>query len=243
MTILANLYISNFSILNYTTIQSDLSITQTSIFNNPITVLSNLNISNISLFYNDTSILSNLYVSQFSLFNDCTINSNLFISNSSIINNLTSLSNLTVNNQSLLNNCIAQNVTLINSLTISNSSTINHINIYGQIVNELIHYPSNDAAILGGVPLWGLYRTGGIIKIRINTVPSVLALNGFGTMNSSLGQPFNDPGASIIDESTSTIETIGTVSINKLGTYIRYYNALDSNGNVINTVSRIINIV
>jgi hypothetical protein len=61
------------------------------------------------------------------------------------------------------------------------------MNIYGQVVHQLIHYPSNDAAILGGIPLWELYRLGGIIKIRINTVPSVLALNGFGIMNSSLG--------------------------------------------------------
>jgi hypothetical protein len=104
-------------------------------------------------------------------------------------------------------------------------------------------YPDNDTAILNNIPLNGFYRTGGIIKLVIPTLPSIIQLNGNSTINSNLGTDFNDPGATIIDGSNSTIQIIGTISTSKIGSYIRYYNALDVNGNIINTVKRIINII
>jgi hypothetical protein len=130
-----------------------------------------------------------------------------------------------------------------NGLTVSSVTNIGSVNILGSIIGSLPEFTDNDSATGGGVPLWGFYRTAGIIKIRINTVPTIISLNGASIINSNFGLTFTDPGVTLTDSVNYYVETIGTVSINKLGSYIRYYNAMDLNGNIINTISRIINII
>ena len=58
------------------------------------------------------------------------------------------------------------------------------------------------SAVGGGVPLWGFYRSGGIVKIRLNTNMPTLNLIGSSTISIAYGEMYTDPGvvaSSIID--------------------------------------------
>ena len=242
ISFLSNLNVSYISPLtNSVSILNNLNISGIANINGSISINSNINISNNTILQN-TTCLSSLYISGNSNINSNIYNS-LIVTGNSNINNLTNLSNLDVEGNIVINNSINNNITLFNSLNISGYTTINNINILGQLINNLPEYPDNDSATTGGVPLWGFYRTGGIIKIRINSLISVLVLNGTSTINLYLNDIFIDPGATLTNSLNYTISTIGTVTTQQVGSYIVYYNALDSNNNIINTLSRIINVI
>jgi hypothetical protein len=243
ITILSNLNISNnTTIPNLSNILNNLTINNNSIFNS-ISINSNLNILKDTIFNNSVSNLSNLYINGYSIINNQINSSFLSVTGTSNFNNISFLSNLNVEGNCYMNNSINNSITVGNSMNISGTTKINTLNILGQIVNNLPEYADNDSATNGGVPLWGFYRTGGIIKIRINTITSVLTLNGSSTMNLYLDDIFNDPGANITDTSNDTISVVGTVTVNNIGSYIVYYSAIDSYGNIINTISRTVNII
>ena len=77
-------------------------------------------------------------------------------------------------------------------------SALANLNIISNIISQLPEYPDNATATLASVPIWGWYRTGGIIKIRLNNIPPTIYLSGLSsiTMTSS---NFIDPGAYAID--------------------------------------------
>ena len=56
------------------------------------------------------------------------------------------------------------------------------------------NYKDNAAAVSAGVPLWGFYRTGGVLKIRLNDIPPNIMLIGPGTITISYGSMYTDPG-------------------------------------------------
>lgn len=239
LTINSNLNISNNAILLNITGTNNLYISSQTFINN-ITINSSLYISNTTLL-NNASILSNLYVAGSVILNTTTINSNLSINNTTIINNNTNLSDVTIKN-AVFNNTIIKSCTLLNNLNVSGMINLNVLNVGNQINGMLSEYTSNENAIMNGVPINRFYRTGGIIKICTNTLQSILILSGTSPLNLYLGDTFIDPGAYSTDQSINTIQIKGTVTPEKAGSYIRYYTAIDSNNNIVNTLSRTINI-
>jgi hypothetical protein len=242
ISFLSNLIISNMSPLqNKVNISNNLTISGNTYINESATINSNLNILNDAILQSDSTYLSSLLINGNSLINNNMYNSYLLVSGYSMIQNISNVSNFNVEGNITVNNSINNNITSLNTLNISGYTNINNINILGQIINDIPEFTNNDSAIIGGVPLWGLYRTGGIIKIRINTLSQVITLNGNSIINLYLNDIFIDPG--IINNFNYNISTIGTISTQKIGSYLLYYNALDNNNNIINTLSRIINIL
>ena len=180
------------------------------------------------------------------------INSNLYISNNSNINGSVSLlSNLYVSG-----NCSFNNTYIGNNLNILAP------NIYLQLSENL----TNSDAANNGVPLWGFYRTGGILKIRLDTIPPVLTLNGNTTMNILINDTFIEPGLVATDNLDTNIipyikyiyntsntqllssyiyitqpTTLNIIDTTIVNTYTIIYEAKDSVGNI-GTTNRIVNV-
>jgi hypothetical protein len=229
-------------------------------------------VSNNTIINGTVSINSSLYVSGSLSMNTGTINSNLYVNNNTLINNnITILSSLLISNTSILNNT----TTINNSLNVSGNTTINgnitlgntltNLNILGKIIGNLPEYSDNTSAISNGVPLWGWYRTGGIIKIRLSDQPPILNLSGSSTINITSGNTFNDPGVyaydnidgilvpyltSINNTSTSNIiinqipitgtTLITNTTILPIGNYIITYNAINTSSNYQNIYRNLI---
>ena len=236
-----NLYINTNAILkNTATVNSSLLISGT-IMCNDLNVSNNLNISNNSIIKNIT-ILSNLNIFKSLIINNnCTINSLLYSGKIITYNNSTFISNLYINN--VTGNTInVSNNGIFSTLNISGDCYTNSLSI--KSLNGLLQdYPDNDSAIANNIPLWGLYKTGGIIKIRINKIDTIIILTGTSIINLYINDIFIDPGAYIPNNTNSYIlNTIGSVNTQYQSSYIRYYNAVDINNNIICSISRTINI-
>lgn len=248
------------NINNLISINSSLNISGSAKFNNNTSVKSMLNISDITNFNNSISINGSLNVSSFAIINGpISINSYLNITGSTnIIGNSTINSRLFVSNTSIFNNA----TTFKSSLTISGSSIFNNdvsiksnLGIFGQLISALPNYNLNIDAKNGGVPVWGWYRTGGVIKIRLNDIPPTVYLSGSTSLSIYLGS-YTDPGAYAIDYFnnynlvyltsilsgssnllTSNILISGTstlvtqTSILPAGSYTTTYRATDSSNN------------
>jgi len=254
VTINSNLFVNGNTIINNnTTINTNLYVSGNSILNGNTTLNASLYVSGNTLLNGTTTILSSLYVSGTSIFNkSVTINSNLLISNNTILNSDTTFnSNLNISGTSILQG----NITL--------GSNLSYFTILGNIISILPEYKDNQAAIDGGVPLWGFYRTGGIIKIRLDNIPPVISLIGSSTITGSPGSTYTDPGAtatdnldsnpiiSIIEVMKESINYINnpiiisntTIVVNTsiplvVGTYTIKYIATDNTSNVSSPVNR-----
>ena len=268
-----NLYIGNNLLAYNTSILSNIFISNT-ILNNATTILGSLTISGASIF--NTLLGNSLYVSNYSIFNNLTLLSNLYSSNNSILNNTTILSNLitygpnVINNISVLSNLfITSNATIKGNATfgtIIGKSSVTNFNVQGIIVAPLTEYLTNSQASLYGVPLWGFYRTGGIIKIRLDNSPPIITLNGYDMIYVELGDLYIDPGVTAIDFIDNTVlpyisliegnnislslnilansqnDLTALLNTNIQNTFTITYTAIDSSGNLgINTRQVIIN--
>ena len=135
--------------------------------------------------------------------------------------------------------------------------------ILSNIISQLPNYKDNASAVLGGVPLWGFYRTGGVLKIRLNDVPPNIMLIGSNTINISYGIMYIDPGVvassiidgqiipnliSIIDNNNNNI-LVNTIPINgptiisnllPVDQYILTYKATDNAGNYTTIIRNLI---
>jgi hypothetical protein len=129
-------------------------------------------------------------------------------------------------------------------LNVNNNLTFNNLNISGYTVCPLPEYPDNTTAAVGGIPYWGLYRTGGLVKIRLDIITPVAILNGTNLINLYIGDTFIDPGATITDNLNEVINTkiTGTVDTNTAGTYNLIYYGIDSYNNYSNNVTRTVNV-
>ena len=201
----------------------------------------------------------NLYVSGTSNLGNTTILSNLNISNNMVINNsLYGISNLNILNTTILNN----NTSINSSLNISgpmllygNNTLLANLNVLGQIITKLPNYFSNSIAKAAGIPIWGLYRTGGILKVRVNDDPPSITLIGSSNINITQGTTFIEPGISIYSSIYSNIKgyitsindgsnniinnpilvsgnstLIAQTSSLSIGSYVITYNATDPDG-------------
>jgi hypothetical protein len=241
-----NIY-NYFNISGYSLLQLN-SISNPSIFN----------VSGSSLFNNGITNLSYLNVSSYCILNNLTLNSSLNVLGNSIFNNNVSIkSSLNITGNTNINNSlISNNLTIVSNLNISGTTNIvSNFNILNNIIGTLPEYFDNTSAIIGGVPLWGFYRTGGIIKVRLNEIPPIMTLIGNTIISLSVGTTYSDPGVTslAIDDGYITVNLIsfilnsnnyissniiinGITSIlgtNTLsnGTYILTYQSTDSSGN------------
>ena len=261
---------------NNLSINSSLYSYKNAIFNNNVTIGNSLSVANDTIIQNDSTIFSSMNISDFTIIQgNSTINTSLYVSSQTTINgDVTIKSNLTINNSTN----IQGNLTVLSDLGISGNTIIqgnivlgdpnlsSKLNLLGQVVNYLPHYNTNLLAALAGIPEWGFYRTGGIVKIRLGIVIPVINLIGGNTNSIRVGNPYIDPGAVALDEdnnnvipyltsiidstqkqyldipyAVSTTTTISTTSPLIIDTYILTYTATDYIGNI-GTITKTLNI-
>ena len=204
---------------------NNLAIGGNSILQNTTTCISNINISG-STYFNNLTCLTNFYNKNL-ISQDITINSILYISNLSIFNKLKILKDTNVNNLNLMGQL-----------------NTNNFNLNGYTVCNLPEYPNNATAALAGVPYWGLYRTGNIVKVRLNINIPIATLNSSSVISLYLNEIYVDPGVTIIDSFSQAISpiTLGTVDNTTAGIYNLIYYGIDKFNNYSNTVTRIVNV-
>lgn len=207
------------------------------IYTDNISTINLLYVSNTSIFENITAytLMNTRYIAN--TFDGITMNSNTLS-----LNKITFFSNLNVDANISCSNVYTTGFTIANTIDITNNCTTTNI-LTNNLLCKLKEYPDNNSAITNGIPLNGLYRTGDIVKVRINEIDVELNLNGNSTDRTWIDIPYTDPGA-VINNNTEgyTLYTVGTVSYYKTGKYIRYYNAVDGNNTVVAAQRRIINV-
>lgn len=193
-----NLTVSNFTILNNNLTCNSL-INCNNIILNKVTLLSNLISNNINC--NNLSINSNININNYIQYNNISIGSSLVILGNNNINNCTLLSNLNLNN-----NNIIQNLTSCSSCSIQNNINVNgnttlcsNLLTNFQIILPLKEYSDNNSAVAGGIPPWGFYRTGDIVKVCIPTSPPILTLLGSSNISIVVNDIYTDPGVTASD--------------------------------------------
>ncbi|NBV07317.1 MAG: hypothetical protein EBS06_08835, partial [Proteobacteria bacterium] len=264
-TIIGNNYIIGNNIVSGNTIISN----TLNVLN--ISINSSLFVSNNTILQGNATMLNNLNIlGDANIAGKASFNG-LNISTLTTING-TITSNLNVSNLTTLNNVNLNNISINSSLNISGNSTFNkqvQINISNQtgiydtlVLANLPNYLNNTAAKNAGIPLWGVYRTGGIIKIRLDDTPPLITLLGGTSVSLISGNNYIDSGIIVTDNTdsnlpgyitffglqssttnlinspllvsgTSTI-VAGTSSLSN-GNYIITYTATDSNSNIGNT--------
>ena len=218
-TIFGNINVSGNVILQgSTSILSNLNVGKSQIIQGNTTYLGILNVLNNSILQN-TTISSNITSQGLTMFNNLvTINSNLNISNNYICNNNISInSQLYVSGYSIINNSSSINSSLNvlgNTIINSNITIYSNLNLKNYILLQLSNYPDNTTAKNNGIPIYGFYRTGGIVKIRLNDVPPIIYLSGNTSLSISYQNSYTDPGAYSVDYVGNTLP----VYIYSLGT-------------------------
>jgi len=247
ISINSKLNLNNNFITNNLSLLSSLYISNNTRLNN-VSLYSSLYISNNNIITNNTSILSLLYVSNNSILNNVSLNSSLnIINNINLLNNTTILSQLYISS----NTEILNNSNILNNLNVSGNSIINNnltlgsiLNINSTIIANLPEYKDNITASNAGVPLWGFYRTGGIVKIRLDTTPPVITILGNNPIELNINSTYTDAGATAIDNMDGNIivSSSGTVNTSISGTYYIIYSATDSYYNT-STSIRTVNVI
>lgn len=258
----SSLSINGFiNIENTTSINSSLNINGSSIINGQLNINRLLNVNGITNLNNYTTIYNSLNISSYTIINGfISANNSINISGlSNILGNKTINSNLCISGITLLNNSTTLNSSLyVNKNTlINNYITINsNLGIFGQIMTPLQNFNYNTDAKNAGIPIWGFYRTGGALKIRLNDIPPIINISGGTTLSINIGSTYNDPGAysldfqnlsnsvylSSISNNSGSILTnilvsgystlITQSSILTIGSYTATYTATDSCGNL-----------
>ena len=244
--------LGNTTILGDITLNSNLNISGNTILKGKTLLHKSLYISDKSIIQGITTVLSSLNISGYtSIYGESTINNNLLVSNNTLINGSTTiLSDLNVSG----NIELSGNMTLGSILDTSLDIRTNLI-ILSEIITQLPDYKNNQEASSGGLPLWGFYRTGGILKIRLDDIKPVLQLVENRIINLVYGQIYRDPGVtasdtvdgslipkliSIVKDNNNYLDTeisisgptdiIGTNTLNE-GQYTLTYQAIDNAGN------------
>jgi len=208
----------NTCIIGNTTIVNSLYVSGNSVTNGNVSITSTLVVSGNSAIIGSQTIGNSLYVSGSSYLQSTTILSTLSVSGTTIINSSASISsNLCVSGTTV----IGGNVSINSSLSISGSSAIygnaslmSSLNILGNIIASLPNYHSNAQAAAAGIPVWGWYRTGSILKIRLDENPPTIILKGPASIKLTASNSFTDPGAtSIAYDSSGNIVSIYMVSL------------------------------
>jgi len=106
-------------------------------------------------------------------------------------------------------------------------------------------FHANDTTV--NLPLNNYWRNYLNSSSTPDTIPPVISLLGNSTIGLSLGENYNDAGATANDnvdgDLSSQIVTSGSVDVNTEGSYPINYNVSDSAGNTAATVTRVVNVV
>ncbi|WP_299332600.1 immunoglobulin-like domain-containing protein [uncultured Psychroserpens sp.] len=85
------------------------------------------------------------------------------------------------------------------------------------------------------------------VNVTADTTPPVISLIGASTVNLTVGDTYNEQGATATDNQdgdlTSSIVISGTVNTSIAGSYTRFYNVSDSAGNAAAEVTRTVNVL
>ena len=125
----------------------------------------------------------------------------LVVSSTSILNeNTTMLSDVYISGNTTIENSLVVN----SDITTNSQITMAAMSVFlGQIkFSDIPEYQTNLDATSNGIPLWGLYRTGGIIKIRLDEDKPIITLIKLNDMfNISIEQYdiYIEPGATGVD--------------------------------------------
>lgn len=199
--------INDILVNNNSTVIGTLTVSGNSIINNNCTVTNNINVGGDLVCSNNMTVSNNMFVSGNTIINNnFTANNNMFIGGNTIIDGILTVSsslnvsgNTTVEgNMTILGDFTVNGDSIINgTMSVSNSSSI--ITILGDVFSTLENYTDNSDAIAGGVPLWGLYRTGGIVKICLPNLPPIITLTGDNPVEIEKGDNYIEVGISAID--------------------------------------------
>lgn len=125
----------------------------------------------------------------------------------------------------------------INNITSENGLVLFNNTVLWRLKN----YPDDITAKNNGVPIFGLYRTNDIIKIRLNDVPPVLTLNGSTGYTIDNNTIFTDPGVIGLDYSNTNIPVYLYNILNSTNNNILIspllINTTNTNINITNTLS------
>lgn len=283
-TLMSNLNIAGNANFKDAIIESNLEINGNSLIYGNLTCNSTLNMSGISVFNGiininkDLSIKDDLLISgnvtvlsTVKILHNCNIDGNMNIEQNIIISNKSNLNGNTtfLSDFNVSNNIIINGDMTIGSLITSipgyldtyNPSEMYNIEILGKIICSLNDYENNTAAVNAGLPLWCLYRTGGILKIRLdNTPPTIILHNNddiyikhynnliisggyaIDNVNNNIDvyiySIYNSNTSNVINKPYIITSLNSSINFNineinglSIGTYYILYNAIDSEGN------------
>jgi len=219
---------------------------------NDVTLIQGDNtVSGTTIMQGTTNINENVFITGLNVINGNTEINNVIAMNGNIsIDGTTTIigdvdinaMNIVISNTSVnINSDISfNNKTDINDNTITTDKTVTFNNkltdftktarFYNEIVfDNLSEYMSNQEAVDNGVPLWGLYRTGGIIKIRLDAVLPTLTLIGSPNIKLDKNIQYIELGASSLDNLDNDI-LVSIVSIHSdiVGEVLSFPILLDS---------------
>ena len=275
-----NLCITNLNILN----NCNLNILEDCNLNNNVTckskfnctdiVCNNINISNNITLFNLSNLLinNNLTVKSNLSTNNLNIQGNINISNCNILNTALFTNNVSTSTLYINKDCIINDITILSKLIVKKNMTVlKNItitsNLYSNcnLVIPLKHFSDSRTAALGGIPLGGLFRTGNIVRIRINIIPPTILLIGASVLTVNKNTIYNEPGIYISDNIDNLIPYIISIKSNNVelltsaipvsnslnipqintsteGNYIFTYMVIDKFNNI-STIIRTINII
>ena len=237
--IVNNIVTNQLNIANNITILSNATCKNNLYINNTLTcsyITANSIVGNTLNMYNST------FNTKFNIKNNLAVSNkltcmNILDTSGILCNTITFLSSLCVNKTTMSNIMICNSdVYIAGDLIVSNDSILNILEINGILNAELLDYLDNDTAKLNGLTVNTLYRTADIIKIVINDEPSIISLIGNNEIILYINDVINDPGVSINDAYVLTKN--GTVFTHMQNNYNVYYNAVDINGIIKQSVQR-----
>jgi hypothetical protein len=236
LTIVSTLNVSGNSIYQgNSTYLSQLNISGITIMQGNVTLSSKLNVNSISTFYERIG-LSRFSTSQLTyldnssdgqmIFNSSTKKINIFYNY--LWNEIGDTSRIVVTGTSLLRDSITAGSSLnVSGVSLfgGNSTFVSNLNVSGNtllnnniILNNLPNYDTNYLAKQAGIPIWGLYRTGGIIKILLDDINPSISLIGNDNINIAINLTYNELGVTAVDDfGNSIIPVITSIVTNDLG--------------------------
>lgn len=160
------------------------------LFTNNITVMSNLDILKDIFIYGSDIIINK----SLNIFNNCTLNKNININNNLLITNIS-----IIDKNFICNSNISTKNIIFKSNTTIGANKNNYFKIIGKTICPLREFQTNSLAALNDVPLWGFYRTGGIVKIRLDIIPPMITLIGSNPIQITVGSAYIEPGVIVTD--------------------------------------------
>jgi hypothetical protein len=221
------------------------------IISNTFTDVSSLTLTSGTILSNSTmnSVISDSIIAS-------TINSTFYTGTT--INNVSSTYNSAIISGNIQGNNLSSTTMIGNSTNIQGYSTIGSILTNLGFIN-LREYSSNAAAKAGGLPIWSLYKSNGLVRIRLNDEPPIVSLIG-NTSVVAIGS-YIDYGVSIVSSLSLPVNTFvdiisvtsyTNIPIGSVGSFIDFttsnsyvlnYRSIDNVGNMTTGLSRIVNII